>query len=168
MIAAIAKNLQRGIQLLNSITEMQYKDQSIPPYYSSIGTHMRHVLDMFTCIFDGMDDLTIDFTNRKRNEHAEQYIADGLHYFEITLQKLEAIKDKDLNQLVYVIDDLGLGKVTMKYTLQATLAQANSHAIHHFATIGFIIHQLGIALPDKDFGYNPTSPRLKLQEEVDR
>ena len=26
-------------------------------------------------------------------------------------------------------------------------------------TIGFIIHQLGVELPDADFGFNPTTPK---------
>jgi len=58
-----------------------------------------------------------------------------------------------------VSDDLGRGMIKAKYTLAAVLIQAHSHAIHHFASIGYIIHQLGIALPDEDFGYNPTTPK---------
>jgi len=41
------------------------------------------------------------------------------------------------------------------------LIQAHSHAIHHFASIGYIICKLGIELPDTDFGYNPSTPRCK-------
>jgi hypothetical protein len=64
---------------------------------------------------------------------------------------------------VKVRDDLGLGMVTANYTLAAALIQAHSHAIHHFASIGYIISQLGISLPDGDFGYNPTTPKKNLQ-----
>ena len=66
--------------------------------------------------------------------------------------------------IVAVSDDLGSGVVTTNYTLGGALAQAHSHAIHHFASIGFIIHQLGIDLPDADFGYNPTTPKKVLVE----
>ncbi len=38
--------------------------------------------------------------------------------------------------------------------------QAHSHAVHHFATIGYIVSKLDIELLDDGFGYNPTSPRL--------
>ena len=55
MIDAIEKNLNRGIKLLNSLTDEQYSSKSAPPYYSSIGSHMRHILDVFTCIFNGLE-----------------------------------------------------------------------------------------------------------------
>ena len=47
-----------------------------------------------------------------------------------------------------VNDDLGLGVVAANYTLGGILIQAHSHAIHHFASVGYIICQLGIELPD--------------------
>ena len=72
MIKAIEINLQRGINLLNSISDSDYSEQSIPPYFSSIGCHIRHVLDMFTCVLNGVERGNIDLTNRERNQEAEQ------------------------------------------------------------------------------------------------
>ena len=164
MIEAIEHNLQRGIRLLNSINDTQYSDTTVEPYHSSIGTHMRHILDVFDCVFCGLQTKQIDLTARKRNELAEQKTAFGLAYFDKTLEKLEALKEIDLNQPVAVSDDLGLGMVTADYTLASVLIQAHSHAIHHFASIGYIICKLGIELPDADFGYNPSTPRCKVQE----
>ena len=67
MIKAIVQNLERGIQLLDSISDQQYSDKTVPPYHSSIGSNMRHVLDAFTSIFNGIDTRDIDFSDRKRN-----------------------------------------------------------------------------------------------------
>jgi uncharacterized damage-inducible protein DinB len=159
MILAITKNLQRGINLLNSINDCQYSDVSIAPYYSSIGGHMRHILDVFDCIFEGLESGKVDLTARKRNELAESKTAFGIAYFEKTIDFLNTIKDINFNQMVKVTDDLGLGKITANYTLSSALIQAHSHAIHHFASIGYVINQLGIELPDSDFGYNPTTPK---------
>ena len=61
--------------------------------------------------------------------------------------------------MIYLTDDLGAGKVKAQYTVAAALIQAHSHAIHHYASIGYIIHQLGIELPDDMFGFNPTTPK---------
>lgn len=163
MIEAITYNLNRGVKLLNAVTDAQYSDTSIKPYHSSIGGHMRHILDVFDCIFEGLESKQVDLTARKRNELAEQKTAFGLLYFEKTLEQLEALKGVDLNQMVAVSDDLGLGVVTTNYTLASALIQAHSHAIHHFASIGYIIAKLDIELPDADFGYNPTTPRDALQ-----
>lgn len=158
MIEAIEKNLQKGILLLSTISEEQYKNTNIRPYYSSIGGHIRHIMDVFDCFFDGYSSGNIDLTARKRNTLAEEQIEVGVDYISSTISKLKAIVNDDLNRLVFVTDDLGLGRVTASYTVSAILIQAHSHAIHHYASIGYIIDQLGIELPDEDFGFNPTTP----------
>ncbi|MFD0994021.1 DinB family protein [Tenacibaculum geojense] len=160
MIDAIETNLKRGIRLLESISDEEYSDCSIPPYYSSIGNNMRHVLDVFDCIFKGYENNCIDFSCRDRNEQAQMYTEHGIQYFNSVINKLKLLKKSDFNVLITVTDDLGLGKVSTQYTLGSALAQAHSHAIHHYASIGFIINQLGIELPDNDFGYNPTTPKV--------
>ncbi len=164
MIPAIIQNLNRGVNLLNSINDEQYANNSTAPYYSSIGIHMRHILDVFDCIFKGIEHGQIDLTARERNELAETKVAVGLAYFDQIMSKLNEVQPADLNNMVEVKDDLGLGMVTANYTLAAALIQAHSHAIHHFASIGYIISQMGINLPDGDFGYNPTTPRGDLMK----
>ena len=165
MISAITNNLQRGIKLLNTIDESQYTDVSVAPYYSSIGIHMRHILDVFDCVFIGLESNNVDLSARKRNELVEQKINLGLDYFSEIITNLEDLKAENLDIIVQVKDDLGLGVITANYTLASILIQAHSHAIHHFASIGYIISQLDIDLPDADFGYNPTTPRT---ENIDR
>lgn len=164
MIDAIEKNLERGILLLSSITDEAYADTSVKPYHSSIGIHIRHVLDLFDCIFCGLDFKEINLAARKRNTLAEQKTLMGLAYFDEIIDKLNRLSTSDLDKVVSVSDDLGLGVVTINYSLAAILAQAHSHAIHHFAIIGYIISQLDIALPDADFGYNPTTITRSFNE----
>ena len=161
MITAIVHNLDRGVKLLNSITDEQYRDITIAPYFSSIGGHIRHILDVFDCVFDGLETKEVNLAARKRNELIEQKTALGLNYFTKVIDKLNSLNSIDLDQIIAVTDDLGLGKITQNYTLGSALIQAHSHAIHHFASLGYLINQLGIELPDNDFGYNPTTPRVE-------
>jgi len=162
MFKAIEKNLNSGVQLLNCISDEAYSNTTIAPYYSSIGGHMRHILDVFDCVFDGLESGNINLISRKRNELAENYTQYGIAYFEDIIQRLKLINTEDLNKIVTVTDDLGLGIITANYTLGGILIQAHSHAIHHFASVGYVISQLGIELPDADFGFNPTTPKKKL------
>jgi len=90
---------------------------------------------------------------------AEIKVNMGLNYFDQIISKLSCLETENLDIIVEVKDDLGQGMVTANYTLAAALIQAHSHAIHHFASIGYIIAQTGLNLPDGDFGYNPTTPR---------
>ena len=78
------------------------------------------------------------------------------------IEKLKKFELEDFNKTVKVTDDLGLGVITVNYTLGGLLIQAHSHAIHHFSSVGYVISQLGIQLPDEDFGFNPTTPRGTL------
>ena len=164
MIEAIEKNLNRGIQLLNCISDDEYNNTTIEPYYSSIGVHMRHILDVFDCVLIGLESGNINLINRKRNELAENYTQYGIAYFEEIIQRLKLIEKEDYNRIVLVTDDLGLGIVSVNYTLGGILIQAHSHAIHHFASVGYVISQLKIALPDADFGFNPTTPKTNSQK----
>ena len=159
MIEAIEHNLNRGVRLLNSISDNQFSDTSVAPYYSSIGGHIRHILDIFDCIFDGLETKQVNLAARKRNELAEINTTVALDYFDRILSKLKGLENTKLDQIIEVSDDLGKGVIVQKYTLGSALIQAHSHAIHHFASIGYIISQMGINLPDGDFGYNPTTPR---------
>lgn len=163
MIKAIEINLQRGINLLNSISDSDYSEQSIPPYFSSIGCHIRHVLDMFTCVLNGVERGNIDLTNRERNQEAEQKCYAGIDYFQMIIKRMSLLSENDLKSEILITDDLGAGKITSKTTIGAALMQVQSHTIHHYASIGYIIHQLGIELPDSDFGFNPTTPNKNLR-----
>ena len=163
MIDAIEFNLQRGIKLLQNLSESEYINESIPPYNSSIGCHIRHILDVFSCIFNGFDGKKVDLTSRERNQLVEQNIEFGISYFEEIIFKLRIFSKEDLQSEITLIDDLGFGKMEAKTTLAAVLIQAHSHAIHHFASIGYSICQLGIDLLDADFGYNPTTPKNILK-----
>lgn len=162
MVEAIEKNLLRGIHLLNTISDEDYKNTMVPPYFSSIGTHVRHILDIFDCIFEGLESGTINLINRKRNVVVETFTEAGILYFNEIIIKLKKLNKSELDQLVKVTDDLGNGVVTANYTRIAILIQAHSHAIHHFSSIGYIVAQLGIKLPDSEFGFNPTTPKKQL------
>ena len=122
---------------------------------------MRHILDVFDCIFEGLPNKGINLINRKRNNLAENFTKNGIYYFDEIITKLKSLKEADFDKIVEVTDDLGLRTITANYTLGGILMQAHSHAIHHFASVGYLISQLGIELTDNDFGFNPATPRTK-------
>lgn len=158
IIAAVNQNLNNAISLLNAIENETYTNNSVGPYYSSIGSHIRHTLDFFQCIIDGLDANEINLTNRKR----EESIANDKNKAIARIRKIQEtflhFTNINTNYIIHVTDDLGQGEVTVGYTLESIMAFAHSHAIHHFATIGYLLHQLEIAHTVKGFGYNPTTP----------
>lgn len=160
ILLPILDNLQRGETLLSHLEQAQFSDKSVGPYYSSIGGHFRHILDVFACIFIGLDDGLIDLTARERNELVETNTGSALTYLERTVNQLKTLENLSPTTLLAVVDDLGQGQVTVEYTLGSALCQAHSHAIHHFACIGYVLEQLEVNIPDSRFGYNPTTPEM--------
>lgn len=165
MITGIIDNLEKGKYLLNNISNAKYTDKSVAPYHSSIGAHVRHILDVFQCVFDGLEDKQVDLTKRERNTDVESFTVSGLQYFDQVIHQLECLDESCFEHLISISDDLGCGKVTFTNTLGGILAQAQSHAIHHFASIGYMLHSLEINLPMDCFGVNPTTPEMTLSRD---
>ena len=155
--------LNKSRILLTNLSNEKLSDVSIPPYFSSVGSHVRHILDFYDCIFHVVDN-EVDLTARKRNLEVENCCDTAICYLDTIVGKLENLNDKDVKQQIVVIDDLGLGKTKIDYTFSALLAQANSHTIHHYAIISYILDRLGVAIEDATFGYNPTTPKQVIVE----
>ena len=158
IIQSTLNTLQKSQVLLDNLSNNQFCDASVSPYYSSIGTHIRHILDFYDCIFNVNSENTVDLTARSRNKDVESDCNCAHNYLKTIVEKLNATT-YPVNDTILVIDDLGLGKTEILYTYGSLLAQANSHTIHHYAIINYIFDSLGIVINDGDFGYNPTTPK---------
>lgn len=156
ILQATLKNLENTKKLLSILTNDELSSSTIPPYYSSVGSHIRHILDFYDCILIDSDKL--DLTARKRNLDVQTNCEIAIIYYNDIVKKIKVLREVDLDRIVIVTDDLGLDKVNLKYTFTGLLSQANSHTIHHYAIINYILEGLGIRIEDDSFGYNPTTP----------
>ncbi|GGD12378.1 hypothetical protein [Hyunsoonleella pacifica] len=157
IIQSTLKTLRKSQILLDNLSNAQLSDASVSPYYSSIGCHIRHILDFYDCIFNA-EEGKVDLTARSRNKAVECDCGCASDYLVDIIGKLNTATF-NINDTVLVTDDLGLGKTEIPYTCGALLAQANSHTIHHYAIINYIFDSLGIVINDDEFGYNPTTPK---------
>ncbi len=153
--------LSKSKNLLSKLSNEELCNDNIPPYHSSIGSHIRHILDFYKCIFNGIENGIVDLTNRERNLSVEKDCNCAVDYLDSILYKLENA-DFQTDTTIDVIDDLGNGNLKISYTIGSLFAQANSHTIHHYAIINYILDRLGIIMEDEDFGMNPTSPKKEL------
>ncbi|ARV05337.1 hypothetical protein BTO04_00910 [Polaribacter sp. SA4-10] len=93
-----------------------------------------------------------------------------MDYFNVIIHQLKNLTEEGFNTKIKVIDDLGLRKVIVNSKIESVLMHAQSHAIHHFASISYIIYKFGIALSDSDsdsdsgFGFNLTIPNINMQK----
>lgn len=149
--------LQHLKALINTLEDEHLVNNNVGPYYSSIGSHVRHILDFYDCIFN-LKGNKVDLTARSRNKAVESECNCAQEYLYTITKSLQSFSF-DITNKVNVIDDLGLGKIEMEYTYAALFSQANSHTIHHYAIINYIIDKLEITFNGGDFGYNPTTPK---------
>ncbi|GAA3620890.1 DinB family protein [Flavivirga jejuensis] len=157
IIKSTINTLQKSQYLLNNLDDEILSNASVSPYNSSIGSHLRHILDFYDCILNIKNDC-VDLTARKRDNKIETCCDSAKDYLLSLMDRLSSLEE-NLDKTVNVVDDLGLGKTEIPYTLAALLAQANSHTIHHYAIINYILDRIGIIINDADFGYNPTTPK---------
>jgi len=162
-ISSLENTLEKALILLESIPESAYTDDSVGPFYSSIGGHIRHILDFYTSIFKGLNNYLIDLTDRERNTTIEVDVNFAKMEIKKVLAELKSYLNYDLEEKYELIDDLGLGKVSIPTNLYAVLVQANSHTIHHYAIVSQLLFAFDIVIEDKTFGYNPTTSRKKVR-----
>lgn len=163
VISTINTNLNNAISLIDAIDSTIYTDTSVGPYYSSIGSHIRHALDFFDCIINGIQENEIDLTARKRDEVISTNPEAAKNHIREIQQQLASFVDVNTDYLLHVTDNLGDGKVTIMYTLESILAQANTHATHHYAIISYMLQTLNVAVVIPGFGYNPSTPVPKRE-----
>jgi uncharacterized damage-inducible protein DinB len=163
VIDSLLNTLYKSKNLLTELNDSSYCCKEIGPYYSSVGSHVRHILDFYNCIFKGLESKHIDLTLRERNQTIERDCNCAISEIDTVASKLKDLYGADLTLLLDVEDDLGDGNITLQYTLGAILAQANGHTVHHYAIIGYIMDRLDVVIEDENFGYNPTTPKAVLK-----
>jgi len=156
--------LSKSKNLLETLSNDQLCNDNIPPYHSSIGSHIRHILDFYKCIFNGIQNGLVDLTNRDRDLLVEKDCCCALEYLNTVQDRLRKT-EFDLDKNIEVIDNLGQGNIKINYTIGSLLAQANSHTIHHYAIINYMLDRLNIVMEDENFGMNPTSPKKTLSTD---
>ncbi len=158
LIETVSHNLLKTTPLYKSLDTTLFVRRDIAPYFSSIGMHLRHTLDIFYCIIKGMGVRYIDFTVRERVRIIESDQQEGYQYLLEILADLKGLAAFSPCETVYIADDLGQGLAIIKSNLASALTQAHSHAIHHFSSIGYLLQVFKADIPLADFGYNPTTP----------
>ncbi len=121
--------------VLNAIGNEKYAEKISLLSGSSIGQHVRHVIECFNCFMDGYETGIVNYDNRKRELEIE---INEL----VALSKLQQIQDQlkyiDLNKRLIMevgFDRMLTDKTQLHTTAGRELAYNIEHAIHHMALI---------------------------------
>lgn len=164
MSAALQQNLdliRQGIELLVGLPDDVYcgGEDSFETSYR-VGPHLRHCVDAYRCLLDGIDSAEVDYDRRSRDRAIEIDCKAGLTALEEVRTSVKALTDLDPHTEIRVKVDTpdDAQGAWSRSTLRRELQFLVGHTVHHYALIGIILRQAGIE-PGQDFGVAPSTLR---------
>ncbi|MBF7053037.1 hypothetical protein IOC61_06840 [Halomonas sp. KAO] len=145
--------------LLVEITPLAYRHGFDAEAHQTLGRHVRHILDHYQALLDGIGVACIDYEARVREPGLERDPAlarERLGQIHEGLTRLVEHACVPL-QLKYPVDEEG-ATLTLTTSLARELAFLTSHTVHHMALLRVLAQQLGVRL-SADFGVHPSTLR---------
>lgn len=160
---ALIQNLElldQATRLLESLPDSLYSERSDQPgFRQTPGPHLRHALDAYACLLDGLERGLVDYDARSRSRAVETSRTDALAAIERTRAALQAIAAPPETALEVLADTPGEEDgVPAASSLGREYQVLVGHTVHHYALIALILRQRGWD-PDPDFGVAPSTLR---------
>ncbi len=152
--ASLQEQLISLQQLLQQISSSHYLNKSNMLGSSSIGQHVRHVVEMMQCLLNGYETGIVNYDERKRDNRIETdklFTANLLQELLLGLQQ----PDKGLSLQQEANNE------TVQTTYKRELLYNTEHAIHHMALIKVALREMGIDIKNENFGVAPATIRYK-------
>jgi uncharacterized damage-inducible protein DinB len=147
--------LEQGIALLASIDDRTYTRTDPALFRSGMGGHMRHCLEHYAQLLEGLDSGLVDYDARSRDRRVEHEREAAIARSREIIAGLAQLQSADAAQRLRIRSDCGDGhhrEATCKdSSLGRELQFMLSHTTHHFALIAIILRLQGIE-PGEDFG----------------
>jgi len=159
LIRATEDVLSQGLTLLFELGDTTYSKTAGVPFHASIGGHYRHVLEHFESLIKGLRAGEINYDARERNLRLQ---TEATYACVVTCDVLRALKRYSADTLsrnCRVINSVGYGSshpVSMDSNVARELGYCIGHAIHHYAIIRLICHELDVRVP-AEFGVAPST-----------
>ncbi len=139
--------------------------QNIPSLDASIGQHVRHILEFYLCLLEGLEAGQINYDNRRRDKRIE---TDRKFAIDIIGGIKASIKGQTWNpELVLNLKygDFSNQNIRLRTNYERELAYNIEHTIHHLAIVKQGLRELChyIQLPD-NFGIASSTVRFMKQE----
>lgn len=136
--------LERCQAVIDHLTPEQYAQAPEP--HSSVGAHVRHVLDYFACFLRGLAGASVDYDARERNPALEHNPDIARQAIAQATARLEALNSDDPLEVCYEVAPGGM-RPRLPSTISRELAFLSFHAVHHVALMVMTANLMGIELP---------------------
>jgi uncharacterized damage-inducible protein DinB len=161
------ENLKEIRTLMTLITDKQFQNKSDILSGSTIGQHVRHILEFYTCLMNGLLSGNVNYDIRKRDPQVEMKVSSAIDVIDSLIARLSTITCDKPIQLVgnYTLSNEGDNQCAIS-SLNRELTYNLEHAIHHQALIKVGLKEQGLEhLIENDFGVAPASIRFYSSKE---
>lgn len=160
------ETVQQAKEFLLGLTAESYQVVIKPHFVSSAGTHMRHILDHYLALKDGLNQGLVNYNKRNRYSNVELCPQTALLHWQKLEQWLTEISHLDADMPLIVMCETSVDKTQntqTKSTLARELVFVSSHAIHHFSLLAVINSLLGNK-DEANFGIAPSTASYLRQQ----
>jgi hypothetical protein len=158
LIEANIEALQRGAQLLLRIDDATYQQRLGTVFNGSIGAHVRHNLDFYLSLLDGLPGADIDYEQRRRDPVIEVDRASAVDLITQICERLRHTREPAGTLQVRVSARAGSSAAGAVTSLSRELDSLLSHTIHHYAIVAIMCRLSGVRV-DEQFGVAPSTLR---------
>lgn len=151
--------IEQSLALCALLDKNSYTFKATPYVQSSIGEHLRHILDMFHALVKQPDIGVVDYDHRRRGATVETDLLVGISELQAVKVWLEALKTNQLDAPITILSEATIStqKVCeMASSLRRELLFVSSHTIHHLAIIKVITTHCDIET-NEHLGYAPAT-----------
>ncbi len=153
--------LRQARELVQRLTDDAFTLAGSVVFGSSVGAHLRHVLDHYARLSAGWTLRKIDYDARERDERIENDRSAAIRRIDETIDAFLAFRGAE-DQAVSIKMDCGENTDPETWWTTSTLRRECqflvSHTVHHFALIRMILAIQGIE-PAPSFGVAPSTLR---------
>jgi hypothetical protein len=160
------ETVQQAKEFLLGLSAENYQMVIKPHFASSAGTHMRHILDHYLALKDGINQGVVNYNKRNRFSSIESCPKMALLQWQKVEQWLKEVSQLDADMPLSVVCETSVNE-TQNIQTQSTLARelvfVSSHAIHHFSLLAVINSLLGNK-DEVNFGIAPSTATYIRQQ----
>ncbi|MFT4809636.1 MAG: hypothetical protein ACI9LX_002990 [Paraglaciecola sp.] len=160
------ETVRQAQKFLLDLTAENYQVVIKPHFLSSAGAHMRHILDHYLALKDGLNQGLVNYNKRNRYSSVESCPQTALLQWQEIEQWLREVSQLDADIPLTTVCETSVNE-TQNTQTQSTLARelvfVSSHAVHHFSLLAVINSLLGNK-HEANFGIAPTTATFIRQQ----
>ena len=144
---------------LIKLSEAQYKQPSKILFNATIGQHVRHIIELYICLYNGYETGVVNYEKRNRDIRIETDKDFAIELLQMITHNLDR-SNKDL--LLEACDDHSPA-VPVATNYYREIIYNLEHTVHHMALIRVGINEVStISIPD---GFGVASSTIKYRKE---